>query len=154
MISLLFCLSLSSCLSDALIWTATRSFPQNSWPATLRLNFKPDSAFLIQKTRNPVAVVSIRYGADTNIDQLPLIMETESVGTGEFLTDTLRINLLEISRRTAVNSKIGIFESVDTVPLRGKLAPGWEVTFRPLENTMEPTGLYSFTFQIIDDHEK
>ena len=136
------------CRRQAVVWTGTYNFPSTVWDQDNIIAFSPDSSDVAAGSSS-MAVISIRYAADASVESFPLIMETESPSEGLYRSERIRMNLLPIEKRTGAQGRLGIFETCDTVRLCCKVLPGWQIAFHP-EDSKNLTGLYSFTFELIE----
>lgn len=141
-------LFLVGCVGEELVWTGTYSFPGGEWCGREKITFTPDSSFL-EGAKGCKGVLSLRYAEDASVESLPLVMETESAASGAYRSDTVTLRLLPASRRSGNEARMGVFESVDTIPLMVAPEPGWTVTFHPATGDVEIRGIYSMTLEII-----
>ena len=139
----------ASCVPENIIWTDTYHFPGTCWKGDYRISFKPDSAFLSARCRDVKGVLSMRYGMDASVEDIPMVVEMEYPSEGRFFSDTIRFNLLTAERRTANNATTGIFESVYNINLPLTPSPGWNITFYPASEHTEIRGLYTLTFELL-----
>lgn len=137
-----------SCRNSDTVWLESYNFKGNRWVAENRLSFTPDTPHLSKKEALK-AVFLIRYGRDAFPSSFPLVLETESPSTGEFSTDTLKVNLLPEGERNGETSKMGIFETCDTITLAHRPLPGWSMTLYP-EPDLTIDGIFSITVQLIE----
>lgn len=142
-------LLVAGCARKGVVWTATRSFPEGRWAPDDRICFLPDTSSLLRTQEAGKWVVSMRYGPQASVERLPLVVEMESPGEGGYSCDTIEIRLMPPEQRTANNSTLGIFESVDTLPLPVKASPGFSTTIHPATDA-EAEGFYSLTFELIN----
>lgn len=146
---LLWVVILAGCGSSSIVWTGSHSFSGVKWAPEEQVIFIPDTMSLQDSTIRAVkGLLSIRYTASANVEKLPIVMEIESPADGIYRCDTLRVHLIPMSDRTASKGKMGIFETVDTIPLHSAVVPGWTVSMYPaLEDDVD--GIISLTLDII-----
>lgn len=142
---------LVSCLPENLVWTETHSFHGGEWNREEKISFIPDTSFLRPLdnhagAKGMKAVVSLRYGGEAPLENIPVAVETENPAVGSYSSDTLDIRLLKMAERSASKGRLGVFETADTIALSQMPEPGWNITLHPLVSV---TGLYSLTFEII-----
>ena len=140
---------LAGCVSSSIVWTGNHSFSSLRWQPEELVVFTPDTMSVGDSTVTATrGVLSIRYSAGAEVETLPLVMEIESPGTGLYRCDTIREQLLPMAERTAHKGKMGIFETIDTVPLHSAVTPGWTVSFYPASEE-DIDGIISLTLDII-----
>lgn len=146
-----------SCRPENLIWTGTYNFPGGEWKPNDMVVFAPDTTFVVGLSSQCSAVLSIRYSDNASVETLPIVAECESPEAGEYWCDTLAIEILKVPARSADKARLGVFETVDTIPLRSQPTPGWSLALHPAlpflssENeTNVIKGLYSITFEILN----
>ena len=137
------------CVSSSIIWTGHHSFPGLKWTPEESVVFLPDSLSLRDSTvRATTGVISLRYSAGTNLENLPIVVEIESPTEGIYRCDTIVERLLPVDDRTPHKGRMGIFESTDTIRLHSAVSPGWSISFCPAcEEVID--GIISLTFDII-----
>lgn len=146
-------LLLIGCLPSSLIWTGSYTFPHNTWRPADRVNFIPDSSYLSKELKGVKGILMIRYNHDASIESLPLVLDIENPATGEYISDTLTIELLPADKRTANRAEMGIFESERDITLRQTPQPGWNLTVYPIGEGESLKGIYSITFEIVNNKE-
>lgn len=138
---------LIGCRSLSMVWSGNYSFPDTVWTAEDVIVFEPDTFSLEGKTPRNV-VVSVRYGENLSVESLPVAIELESPKTGNFVTDTIDLPILPIGERTADKSRMGMFETCDTLPLKYKIMPGYRISIFHANPEVDVTGIYSLTFEL------
>lgn len=139
-------LLLAGCGAYPFIWSRAYSFAGNEWGPDSKVTFRPDSVSLSPSGAS-TAVIALRYGVNASVEELPLVVDTESPTDGYFRSDTIRVRLLPVKERSGANGTIGIFETCDTLRLPLRAKPGWELTVRPLtEESVK--GLFSISLSL------
>lgn len=139
--------ALMACSSSLRVWTGSYSFPSNTWMEGNEVVFTPDSVSLDSTGRGMLAL-TFRYSATANVDEIPIIVETESSVLGHYSCDTLKVKLYEASDRTAGKARVGIFETTDTLLLKAPSMRGLEISLRPITPAEGIRGLFSVTAEL------
>lgn len=139
-------LLLAACIAEDMAWSGHYNFPSGRWLPENKVTFSPDTSFVQDCSRE--AIISIRYEGKASVEDLPLVVETECLGSLSFSSDTICIKLLPGKQRTADKATVGVFETVDTLILPERPEPGWSITLYPLVDQKGVNGLYSLTLQL------
>ena len=144
---------MSACVSSSILWTGNHSFSGTTWVLEEPVVFTPDTMSLKDSTATAsTGILSIRYTSGAGIERLPLVMEIESPADGVYKCDTIYPRFLPVSERTPHKGKVGIFETIDTIPLHSNVTPGWTVSFYPaLEDDVK--GIISLTLDVIKNEK-
>lgn len=139
--------ALMSCRKSETVWSGVHNFHGNRWIARETVEFRPDSGYF-SDVSSPKGILSVRYGRDCQPLDLPIAIEMESPVTGFLTTDTVKIHFLPGELRSGDRSRLGVFESVDTVSLSPTPSDGWLMTVRQLSDTTI-SDIYSLTLEIL-----
>lgn len=148
-IGALLTLAAASCSREGLVWTESCNFPGATWSAGERIVFTPDTVNL-ERAKAKRLAYSLRYGMDASVESFPMVVEIDFPESTLPELDTISVRLLPKKERSANNSKLGVFELSDTLPMRMRATPGWEASFKPAGRGVEITGIYSLTIDLIE----
>lgn len=140
---------LTGCNNEPFVWTKNFSFESEEWEEIERVTFVPDSVF-VESTSARKGVLNFRYGADSNVEDFFMAVETDSPAVGSYSSDTVLVKLLPIIDRNGANATAGVFETSDTLHFNSEVKPGWEMTIYPLTGIKKIEGLISVTLTLIE----
>lgn len=139
----------ASCSREKVLWSGVHHFGGNRWEPGEKVVFQPDTDYF-DTIQPAVGMISMRYGRGCPVSRFPVAVEIESLATGDTRTDTVYLNLIPGELRNGDRSKMGIFESEDSIRLSPSPSMGWIISLTSLADTVI-TSTYSLTFQIITD---
>lgn len=144
---MVFLIGLAACMPDNLIWTEAYNFSGSRWKGDKVITFIPDTTSLLPGDARK-GVITLRYGANADVESFPMIVEIESPHTGEYRCDTIKEILLPAEKRNGNRSSAGVFEITDTIHFRQPVNQGWRISFRQPLRESEVNGLFSLVFTL------
>ncbi|MCH5214509.1 MAG: hypothetical protein J1E97_04890 [Muribaculaceae bacterium] len=138
----------SGCRQRGVVWTESRNFPRGVWSCESPATFLPDSASL-SGAKVKTAILTLRTANGVPRLPLTLVMEEESLATGDYRCDTITAFLAGAS--SPGEPKMGISEISDTLNLNLTPEPGWSLTVTPLATPLD--GVISLTLTLKENEK-